>query len=84
MIIKMRRYSCKGSLLLSDFDGTWIPSTDLKNTQIENFVKIRSVGAELFRADGETDRQTDKHDEANSRYLQFYERAKKKHRGTDC
>ena len=26
-----------------------------KNNQISNFVKIRPVGAELFRADGQTD-----------------------------
>ena len=30
-----------------------------KNTSILNFVKIRTVGAELFGADGETDGQTD-------------------------
>ena len=27
-------------------------------TQISNFMKIRPVGAELFREDGQTDRQT--------------------------
>ena len=42
------------------------------NTQISNFVKkIRPVRAELFRADGRTDR----HDEANSRFSQFCESA---------
>ena len=30
-----------------------------KNTQIPNFVQICSVGAELFRAEGRTDGQTD-------------------------
>ena len=39
-------------------------------TQISNFFKIRPVGAELFRAD----RLTDGHDEANSRFSQFFER----------
>ena len=39
--------------------------------QISNFIKIRSVEAELFHADG----QTDKHNEANSRFSQFLERA---------
>jgi hypothetical protein len=34
-------------------------------------MKIRPVGAELFRADG----RTDKHDETNSRFSQFCERA---------
>ena len=36
-------------------------------------MKIRSVGAELFHADGRTDR----HDEANSRFPQFCERTRK-------
>jgi hypothetical protein len=30
-----------------------------KNAQISNFMKIHPVGAELFYADGRTDRQTD-------------------------
>jgi hypothetical protein len=34
-------------------------------------MKIRPVGAELFRADGQTDRQTDRHDEDSSRVSQF-------------
>jgi len=38
-----------------------------KNTQISNFVKIRSVGAELIHADG----RTDGYDEADSRFSQF-------------
>ena len=56
-----------------------------KNTQISEFLKPRSLGAELFHADGQTDgrkdRQTDgktdRHDDANSRFLQFSESAKK-------
>jgi hypothetical protein len=43
-------------------------------------MKIRSVGVELFRADGrtngQTDRNTDRLDEANSHFSQFCERAK--------
>jgi len=34
-------------------------------------MKIRPLEAELFRADG----RTDGHDEANSHFKQFYERA---------
>jgi len=34
-------------------------------------MKIRQVGAEMFHADGRLDR----HDDANSRFLQFCERA---------
>ena len=41
-----------------------------KNTQISNFMKIRPVGAEFLHADI----QTDRHDEANSRYSKFCER----------
>jgi len=37
-------------------------------------MKIFRVGAELFHAQ----RQTDRHDEANSRFSQFCERAPKK------
>ena len=41
-----------------------------KNTQIPDFVRLRPVGAELFnREDG----QTDRHDEAESRFSQFCE-----------
>ena len=38
-------------------------------------MKIRRVGAELFHADEQTDEQTDRYDEANSCFLQFFERA---------
>jgi len=38
-----------------------------KNTQISDFKKIRPVTAEVFLADGLTNR----HDEANSRFSQF-------------
>jgi hypothetical protein len=42
-----------------------------ESAHISSFIKIRSVGAELFQADG----RTDGHDKANSRFLQFCERA---------
>jgi len=42
-----------------------------KNAQISNFMKIQPVGADLFHADG----QTDRHDEANGSFSQFRERA---------
>ena len=44
-----------------------------EKAQISSFIKIRPVGAELFHADG----RRDKHDEANSRFSQFCERALK-------
>jgi len=37
-----------------------------KNLQITNFMKIRPVGAEFLRVDGQTD-------EANSRFPQFFD-----------
>jgi len=48
-----------------------------KNIKIRNFVKILTVGAELFHADGRTDRQTDRQksrpEEGDSRFSQFGE-----------
>jgi hypothetical protein len=38
-------------------------------------MKIRSVEADLFHADGQTDGRTDRHDEANSRFSHVCERA---------
>jgi hypothetical protein len=42
-----------------------------KNIKISNFTKIRPNGAELFHADGLTDR----HDAANSHFSKFWESA---------
>ena len=36
-------------------------------------MNIRLARAELFHADGQTDKLTDRHGEANSRISQFYE-----------
>jgi len=44
-----------------------------KYAQISNFMKIRPVGAEMFHAGGRTDR-TDRLDEANSLFSQFFVR----------
>ena len=44
------------------------------NTQISNFMKIRPLGAELFHAEGRTDR----HDEINSRPSKFVIAPKKR------
>ena len=68
----------KYPLLLSDFNKTWIFSKHFrKNSQISSVMKIRPVVAELFHAGGRTDRQTGRHDKANSSFSQFCERAKK-------
>jgi hypothetical protein len=46
-------------LFLSGFNYTFISSICSRNTQILNFVKIRPVGAKLFRSDGQTNGHTD-------------------------
>jgi hypothetical protein len=50
----------KYPLFLSDIKENSIFPTDFrKNTQIPNFIKSHPVGAELFHADGQTNRRTD-------------------------
>jgi hypothetical protein len=62
-------YMVKYLLFLSDFNETWIFSTDLKkNTQVSNFMKIHPMGAELLHVDWQIDRQTDRCYEARSRF----------------
>jgi hypothetical protein len=69
--------SCKVPAVLVRCIETWIFSTEFrKKTQISNFTKIRSVGAELLmRTDGRTDGRAGGHDKASSRFSQFCERA---------
>jgi hypothetical protein len=64
----------KYPLFLSDFNKTWIFSTDFrkKTNKTWNFMEIRSVGANDFRADGRTDRLTDRHDKVNLSAPEFY------------
>jgi len=58
---------------LSDFSEAGIfRSRFSQNSQILKFMNIRPVGAQLFRADKRT---SDRHDEANSRFSRFGERA---------
>ena len=67
------------SLLLSDCnEWNWTNVHRFsKNTKISDSMKSRPVGAE-FVADRQTDRQTGRSDEANSRFLQFCVHTKKK------
>jgi len=45
--------------LLTDFNETLISATDFrKSIQMPYLIKICPVGAKLFRADGQTDRET--------------------------
>ena len=58
----------KCPLFLSDLNEAWsISAVFSKTTEIWTFMKICQVGDELFHAD--------RHDEANSRFSQFCERA---------
>jgi hypothetical protein len=66
----------KYPLFLSDFNETRLLSPDFsKNIQILNFMEFRPVVALLFHADGRTDGQTDRLDEATSRFSKFCELA---------
>jgi hypothetical protein len=56
-------------LMKLEFLKFFFKSSNLK------FQENPSVGAQLFLADGRTDRNTDLNDEAKSRFSQFYERA---------
>ena len=63
----------KYALFLTDFNETRnFLDRFSKISYISNFMKIRPVGAELFHVDGRTD---DRRGNANSRFLQFCERA---------
>ena len=59
----------KCPLFMSYINGTWIFSTDFwkKIIRISNIVKIHTVGARFFHADG----RTDKHNEANSSFPSY-------------
>jgi hypothetical protein len=59
------------SLFLSDLNDTSVVSTDFRKILISDFMKIRPVGSDLFH----TDRRMDRHDEGNSRFSRFSERA---------
>jgi len=74
-------YSCKVPVILVGFLRIMkFFKIFSKNTQISSFMKIRLLWAELFHADGRTDRQTnrqaDRHDEVNNCFLAI----KRKHR----
>jgi hypothetical protein len=59
------RYSCRILIKINFLDRFW------KSTEMSNFMRIRPLGAELFHADG----QTDKSEKAKSRFSQYCARA---------
>jgi hypothetical protein len=67
IFINVQRSSCKVSFIIVSFQSN-LDFLDIfsKNLQISNFLKIRPVEAEVFHAD----RQTERHDEANSHISQ--------------
>jgi len=59
IIINVHRSSCQVPNFLARLQlNLRFPDIFSKNTRISNFKKIHPVGAELFRADGRTDRRT--------------------------
>jgi hypothetical protein len=64
---KYTRYSCQILIQIQ----IQILDRFSKNAEISNLMKIRSVGAELCKADGLTDRQTDRCDEVPVAFRSF-------------
>ena len=66
----------KCPLFFSNFNENWIFLNRLsKNTQISNIMHILPAGVEFFVVDRREDGRTDRHEEADSRFSQFCERA---------
>ena len=56
IVINVNSLHVKYPLFLSDFNATWMLSTDSrKKAQISHLIKIHPVGAELFHEDRRTD-----------------------------
>jgi hypothetical protein len=74
VIIKVYRSSCKAPLFLSEANENWFFSTDFLKI-LKYQISWKSVQWEPSSIP--TDRRTDKHDEANSRFSHFCECAQK-------
>ena len=70
----------KYHLFLSDFIETWTFATDFRKILVHQipWKSVRCEPNRYMRAGGrtDTDRQTDRHDDTNGRFSQFYEHAK--------
>ena len=64
----------KNALFLSGFNKTQILSIDFRKISRYQFYEKPSIRSRVIPC-GRTDRLTDRHDEANSRFLKFCERA---------
>jgi hypothetical protein len=64
----------KYPLFLSDFNETWIFSTNFP-TLLKYQMSCKSVRQSRVVPSAWTDAETDRHDEANSRFAQFFKRA---------
>ena len=75
IIIIVKKYSFILSAFLLRFQWNLKFSIEFrKKTQISNFIKIRLVRARLLHVKVWMDGQTNRYDEANSRFLQFLKR----------
>jgi hypothetical protein len=71
IIVNVHRSSCKVPLLLSDFNETWNVSRQILEEYSDiKFYKNSSSGSRVVPCG-----RTDRHDEANSRFSRFCERA---------
>jgi hypothetical protein len=62
IIIHLNRSSCKVLVIFSYFNKTWLYCTHFgKSYKMQNFMEIRSVGAEFFHADRQAGSQTHAH-----------------------
>jgi len=77
MIKNLHWSSCQYLLFLSYFNETWIFSTVFRNIKFHEYPSSGSRDIPCLQTDGEGLR-TDRHDEANSSFPKFCERAKKR------
>jgi len=71
IIINVHRSSCALPVVVIPKLNFKFYDRFFKNTQMSNFMKVRSVKAELF----DLGEQTERYDEADSRFTQLCERA---------
>ena len=73
-VINVKRLDVKYALFLSNFNETWIFSTYFRKNSSITFHQNPSTGSRIVPC-ARTDWRKNRHDEANSRFSQFCERA---------